>query len=70
MTSKTIVLRLLDGIFIGFSMVLIMGAAGLPMDWMLNLLDMSSPEFKAFGAFILFAAILLIHAIARSDSAP
>jgi hypothetical protein len=70
MTSKIIVLRLLDGIFIGFSMVLIMGVAGLPMDWMLNLLDMSTPEFKAFGFFVLFAAILLIHAIATSDSAP
>ena len=70
MTSKIFVLRLLDGIFIGFSMVLIMGVAGLPMDWVLNLLDMSSPEFTAFGSFVLFAAILLIHAIATSDSAP
>ena len=53
MTSKIFVLRLLDGIFIGFSMVLIMGVAGLPMDWVLNLLDMSSPEFTAFGSFVL-----------------
>jgi hypothetical protein len=67
MTSKMIVLRLLDGIFVGASMLLIMGVAGLPMDWMLDLLDMSSPAFKAFGVFVLFASILLIHAIATSD---
>ena len=69
MTSKTIVLRLLDGIFVGVTMLLVMGVAGLPMDWMLDLLDMSSPQCKAFGFFILFASILLIHAIATSDSA-
>ena len=69
MTSKIIVLRLLDGIFVGVTMLLVMGVAGLPMDWMLDLLDMSSPEFKAFGFFILFASILLVHAIATSDSA-
>jgi hypothetical protein len=69
MTSKVIVLRLLDGIFIGVTMLLVMGVAGLPMDWMLDLLDMSSPAFKAFGFFVLFASILLIHAIATSDSA-
>jgi hypothetical protein len=70
MTSKILVQRLLDWIFVGVSMLLVMGVAGLPMDWMLDLLDMSSPEFKAFGLFVLFASILLIHAIATSDSAP
>jgi len=65
MTSKTLVLRFLDWIFIGVSTLLVLGVAGLPMDWMLDLL-----EFKAFGLFILFASILLIHAIATSDSAP
>ena len=70
MTSKILVQRLLDWIFVGVSMLLVMGVAGLPMDWMLDLLDMSSPEFKAFGLFVLFASILLVHAIATSDSAP
>ena len=70
MTSKILVLRLLDWLFVGVSMLLVMGVAGLPIDWLLNLLDMSSPEFKAFGLFVLFASILLIHAIATSDSAP
>jgi hypothetical protein len=70
MTSKILVLRLLDWIFVGVSMLMVMGVAGLPMDWMVDLLDMSSLEFKAFGLFVLFASILLIHAVATSDSAP
>jgi hypothetical protein len=70
MTSKILVLRLLDWIFVGVSMLLVMGVAGLPMDWIVDLLDMSSLEFKAFGLFVVFASILLVHAIATSDSAP
>jgi hypothetical protein len=70
MTSKIIVLRCLDWIFVGVTMLLVMGVAGLPMEWMLGLLDMSSLEFKAFGLFVLFASLLLLHAIATSDSAP
>jgi hypothetical protein len=70
MTSKIFVLRLLDWIFVGVTTLLLMAVAGLPMEWALNLLDMSSPEFRAFGFFVLFASILLIHAIATSDSAP
>jgi hypothetical protein len=69
-TSKIIVLRCLDWIFVGVTMLLVMGVAGLPIDWMLNLLDMSSLEFRAFGLFVLFASLLLLHAIATSDSAP
>ena len=69
MTSKIIVLRLLDGIFLAVTMLLVMAVAGLPMDWMLDLLDMSSPEFEVFGFVILCASLLLIHAIATSDSA-
>jgi hypothetical protein len=69
MTSKVIVLKLLDGIFVGVTTLLVMGVAGLPMDWMFDVLDLSSLEFKVFGLFVLFASILLIHAIATSDSA-
>ena len=69
MTSKMIVLRCLDWIFVGVTMLLVMGVAGFPMEWMLNLLDMSTLEFKVFGMFVLFASILLLHAIATSDSA-
>ena len=70
MTSKMIALRILDSIFIAATLVLMMGIAGLPMDWLLNLIEMSLRELQAFGLFIVFAALLLIHAIATSDSAP
>ena len=70
MTSKMIALRILDGVFIGFSMLLMMGVAGLPMEWVLNLVEMSLREFQGFALFVVFGALLLIHAIATSDSAP
>ena len=70
MTSKTIALRILDGIFIGFSMLLLMGLAGLPLGWLLNLVEMSLREFQSFALFVVFGTLLLIHAIVTSDSAP
>jgi hypothetical protein len=69
MTSKMLVVRLLDWIFVGVTMLLIMGVAGLPMEWMLDLFDMSSAAFRAFGAVVVLASILLVHAIATSDPA-
>lgn len=70
MTSKIIALRILDGVFIAVTLLLMMGIAGLPMRWLLDLIEMSLREFQAFALFIVFAALLLIHAIATSDSAP
>ena len=70
MTSKMIALRILDGVFIGFTMLLMMGLVGLPMEWLLNLIEMSLREFQSFALFVVFAALLLIHAIVTSDSAP
>ena len=70
MTSRMIALRILDGVFIAATLVLMMGIAGLPMGWLLDLIEMSLREFQAFALFIVFAALLLIHAIASSDSAP
>jgi hypothetical protein len=70
MTSKTIALRILDAVFIGFTMLLMLAVAGLPMEWFLDLVEMSLREFQAFALFVVVAALLLIHAIATSDSAP
>jgi hypothetical protein len=70
MSSKTIMLRALDAIFIAFTVVLLLAAAGVPIDWLLAVMDMSSREFRAFAAFILCGVLLLSHAIATSDSAP
>jgi ABC-type multidrug transport system permease subunit len=70
MTSKTIALKILDLIFIGVTMVLMLAIAGVPMGWLLDLVEMSLREFQAFGLFLVFATLLLIHAIATSNSAP
>lgn len=70
MTSKTIALTILDGIFVTATTFLLLIVAGLPVDWLLALLEMSMHEFQAFALFVIFSSLLLIHAIATSDSAP
>ncbi len=70
MTSKIVALKILDGIFIVVTFVMMLAIAGLPMGWLLDLIEMSLREFQAFALFIVFAALLLIHAIATSNSAP
>jgi putative Ca2+/H+ antiporter (TMEM165/GDT1 family) len=70
MTSKLIALKVLDGIFVAVAIFLVLVAAGLPADWLLSVVGMSFVEFREFALFILFGTLLLIHAIATSDSAP
>jgi hypothetical protein len=70
MTSKMIALRILDGVFIAATMTVMLMIAGVPVDWLLAIADMSLREFRWFAFFIVFAALWLIHAIATSDSAP
>jgi hypothetical protein len=70
MTSKMIALKVLDFIFIGATTLILLGIAGLPMEWLLAFADMSLREFQWLGLFLIFASLWLIHAIATSDSAP
>jgi hypothetical protein len=65
-----IALRSLDSVVVVVTGVLILSIAGLPMDWLSYLLDMSAREFRGFALFVVFAALWLMHAIATSDSAP
>jgi hypothetical protein len=67
MTSKMVTLKILDGIFVGFALTLLLVIIGLPLEL---LLAMSRREFEEFGLFMLFGLLSLIHAIASSDSAP
>jgi len=69
MTSKMVALKILDGVFIGFTLSLLLAIVGLPLDLLLDVVDMSPHEFEAFGVFMLFGLLWLIHAIASSDSA-
>ena len=70
MTSKTVVLKILDAITIAFLVVLGLSMAGLPLGQLPRLLHMSLREFHGFSIFVVFAAMWLMHAIATSDSAP
>jgi len=70
MTSKMIVLRVLDRIIIVALGILMLSVSGFPVDWLSDLLQMSTREFRGFSIFIVCASLLLMHAIATSDSAP
>ena len=69
-TSKTIVLRILDGTTVVFLAILALSATGLPVEWLPRLFHMSLREFRGFSFFTVFAAMWLMHAISTSDSAP
>ena len=70
MTSKMVTLKILDGIFIALALILLLGIIGLPLDGLLELIEMSSREFEGFVLFVLFGLLWLIYEIAASDSAP
>jgi hypothetical protein len=70
MTSKMVTLKILDGIFIALALTLLLGIIGLPLDSLLDLIEMSSREFAGFVLFVLFGLLWLIYEIAASDSAP
>ena len=68
-TSKIRAPKVLDGVFVAVAAVLLFVATGLPADWLMNLVGTSFREFQAFALFLLQGTLLLIHAIATSDSA-
>ena len=70
MTSKMVALKILDGVFIAFALILLLAIIGLPLDILLDLTKMSSREFEGFALFVLFGLLWLIYEIASSDSAP
>jgi len=70
MTSKMVALKILDGVFIAFALILLLAIIGLPLDILLDLTEMSSREFEGFDLFVLFGLLWLIYEIASSDSAP
>jgi hypothetical protein len=70
MTSKVVALKILDGVFVAFTSVLILWIGGLPLEWLSDLVDMAPGEFHWFVMFVVSAALWLMHAIATSDSAP
>src|SRR5213083_2971967 len=52
MTSKTIVLKILDALIIAFLGLLALSMARLPLGWLARLFHMSSREFNGFSIFV------------------
>jgi hypothetical protein len=67
MTTKKRAMRILDGIFIGFTMVLVMAVGGLPIEWLLDLVSKTSIAIEGVALLVLSAAVSLIYAIAGPD---
>jgi hypothetical protein len=67
MTSKTITQKILNGIFIAFTLALLLAIGGFRLD--LEPIELSSREFEGFALFVLFGLLWLIYEIASSDSA-
>jgi hypothetical protein len=56
MTPKNKALKILDAIFIGLTMMLVMAVGGLPVEWLLDLVSMTSLALEGFALVVLFAA--------------
>ena len=67
MISKSTALRILDGIFVASSMLVLLVIAGVPTECLLALADLALREVQWFAFAIVFAAPWLIHAIATAD---
>jgi hypothetical protein len=70
MTQGKVALKALDLIFIGSTTLILLGIAGVPMEWLLVFADASLREFQWLGVVIILASLWLIHAIATSEPAP
>jgi hypothetical protein len=67
MSQKNKVMKILDAIFIGFTMVLVMAVAGLPLEWLLDLASKTSVAIEGLSLAVVSAALGLIYAIAGSE---
>ncbi len=70
MSQNNKAMKILDGIFIGFTMVLVMAVAGLPLEWLLDLVSKTSLAIEGISLAVVSAALGLIYAIAGSEQAP
>jgi hypothetical protein len=67
MTQRKKAMRIIDGVLIGFTMMLVLAVGGLPLEWMLDLLSMTSFVIEGFTLAALSVAVWLIHAIADAE---
>lgn len=67
MNQKNKTMKVLDGVLIVFTMVLVMAVAGLPLEWLLNLASKTSLAIEGLALAVASAALGLVYAIAGSE---
>jgi hypothetical protein len=67
MSQKHKAMTILDGIFIVFTMMMVMAVAGLPVEWLLDLVSKTSLAIEGLALAVVSAALGLIYAIAGSE---
>jgi hypothetical protein len=64
MSRNNKTMKVLDGIFIAFTMMLVMAVAGLPLEWLLDLVSKTSLTIEGLALAVASTALGLIYAIA------
>jgi hypothetical protein len=67
MSQKNRAMRILDGILIGFTMMLVMAVGGLPLEWLLDLVSKTSLAIESLALAVASAALGLIYVVAGSE---
>jgi hypothetical protein len=67
MSQKHKAMTILDAAFIVFTMMLVMAVAGLPVEWLLDLVSKTSLAVESLALAVASAAVGLIYAIAGSE---
>jgi hypothetical protein len=67
MSQKHKAMKILDAIFIVFTMMLVMAVAGLPLEWLLDLVSKTSLAVESLALAVASAAVGLIYTIAGSE---
>ena len=67
MSQKHKAMKILDAIVIVFTMMLVMAVAGLPLEWLLDLVSRTSLAIEGLALAVASAAVGLIYTIAGSE---
>ena len=67
MNQKHKAMKILDAVSIVFTMMLVMAVAGLPVEWLLDLVSKTSLAIESLALAVASAAVGLIYIIAGSE---
>ncbi len=67
MSRKNRAMKILDGVFIAFTMMMVMAVAGLPLEWLLDLVSKTSLAVEGFVLAAVSAAVGVIYTFAGPE---